>query len=173
MHRRLFTIASAISLLLSVAAGGLWIQSYLTRDQIRQEAWKFRGRTPVAVLRTLTSDSGQVEFLQDIWDEPHALVPQAGSKTRWMSGSRWRFTIDPQHSGSFFYFRSQGRRTVVGTRWAALLFPLLILPAIWILRKRSSLHVMRLRNGLCAVCGYDLRSNASGACPECGTAVPA
>jgi len=28
----------------------------------------------------------------------------------------------------------------------------------------------RLRRGLCRSCGYDLTGNASGVCPECGTA---
>ena len=29
----------------------------------------------------------------------------------------------------------------------------------------------RVRLGLCRRCGYDLRGNTSGTCPECGTAV--
>lgn len=35
------------------------------------------------------------------------------------------------------------------------------------LRKRS-----RIRLGLCETCGYDLRGNRSGRCPECGSAAP-
>jgi len=29
----------------------------------------------------------------------------------------------------------------------------------------------RMRNGLCVDCGYDLRGNVSGVCPECGTPI--
>jgi hypothetical protein len=29
-----------------------------------------------------------------------------------------------------------------------------------------------LAEGLCSVCGYDLRGNVSGTCPECGTVIP-
>lgn len=29
-----------------------------------------------------------------------------------------------------------------------------------------------VRHGLCIACGYDLRGNESGVCPECGTDVP-
>ena len=28
------------------------------------------------------------------------------------------------------------------------------------------------RDGRCGQCGYDLRGNVSGCCPECGTAIP-
>ena len=31
----------------------------------------------------------------------------------------------------------------------------------------------RLREGLCVVCGYDLRADETGVCPECGRATPA
>jgi hypothetical protein len=33
-------------------------------------------------------------------------------------------------------------------------------------------HVRDLMPGHCACCGYNLKGNASGVCPECGTAVP-
>ena len=34
---------------------------------------------------------------------------------------------------------------------------------------RAELPAERRRRGLCVACGYDLRGNVSGACPECGT----
>jgi len=50
-----------------------------------------------------------------------------------------------------------------------------ILPCFWtILRVRSRIRrQIALNRGLCRACGYDLTANASGVCPECGTAVPA
>lgn len=49
----------------------------------------------------------------------------------------------------------------------------LLLPALcgarWLLRRDRRLS--RLRKGLCARCGYDLRESA-GRCPECGETIP-
>jgi hypothetical protein len=44
-----------------------------------------------------------------------------------------------------------------------------VAPVAW-LRKKLTLRraAFRSRTGLCCVCGYDLRANASGHCPECG-----
>jgi len=46
----------------------------------------------------------------------------------------------------------------------------LLLPAAWVVawgRRR-----VRVGEGLCTGCGYDLRGNTSGACPECGNVMP-
>jgi hypothetical protein len=48
--------------------------------------------------------------------------------------------------------------------WAIVL-PLSILPLMDLIRLRRQLH--RLREGLCATCGYDLRASPDR-CPECG-----
>ena len=55
-----------------------------------------------------------------------------------------------------------------------MVYPLLlttVAPAAWVvlrLRRRN-----RLQAGNCAHCGYNLRGNQSGRCPECGLVVPA
>jgi hypothetical protein len=52
--------------------------------------------------------------------------------------------------------------------WSLLMvasIPLAMLFALALAQRR------RKQRGLCAVCGYDLRGNTSGVCPECGTPV--
>jgi hypothetical protein len=54
----------------------------------------------------------------------------------------------------------------VSVRWWLPALVASVLPAAAAVRRWRS---ARLRNvGLCRVCGYDLRGNVSGVCPECG-----
>lgn len=57
------------------------------------------------------------------------------------------------------------------------MLPLVLLSAAWltvpivlVIRRRWD-HQVRLQRGLCLKCGYDLRGNESGACPECGAEI--
>jgi hypothetical protein len=50
----------------------------------------------------------------------------------------------------------------------------LILPAIWLAGfgswlTQKKVAERRVAKGRCEACGYDLRANVSGVCPECGT----
>ena len=45
-----------------------------------------------------------------------------------------------------------------------------VLPLV-VRARRAAARRRRSRAGLCATCGYDLTGNASGVCPECGSAV--
>ena len=63
-----------------------------------------------------------------------------------------------------------------------LVFLLFIVPGLLLLifvvvqfffRGKTEMNAaMWQREGRCRNCGYDLRGNASGCCPECGTAIP-
>ena len=39
-------------------------------------------------------------------------------------------------------------------------------------RREVRPRLLRTRRGLCVHCGYDLRGNISGVCPECGKPAP-
>jgi len=55
------------------------------------------------------------------------------------------------------------------------LLPILVMPVyfvvLWRVKRRAEQVEFRQKNGLCINCGYDLRGNVSGVCPECGEQV--
>jgi hypothetical protein len=54
-----------------------------------------------------------------------------------------------------------------------MLISALLLAAHPLLTYKRQRAALRIRYGLCAMCGYDLRAHGSGQkCPECGTTVP-
>jgi len=77
----------------------------------------------------------------------------------------------------FGYVNANG--SVPGFRQRFLLLPAWFLclvtgaaPALWAVRLATDRRRRRIRRGLCAGCGYDLRATP-GRCPECGRIAPA
>lgn len=42
---------------------------------------------------------------------------------------------------------------------------------MWRVKRRAARVEFRRKNGICVNCGYDLRGNTTGVCPECGESV--
>ena len=199
MRRRLFSIASAVSLLLCVATVALWERSYFTADILMV------GLTPKWELACCSID-GRVNFCLGLLTEI-----SRGQRIRLASTS---FPIPPEsdsdgpvpgffdHFGESVYFedgRMWGQSEYHG-------FPILIFRAIppnwlfttpptpkiktWFISPRDWQLVLvlvilpalslarflrtraRIAKGNCLTCGYNLTANTSGVCPECGTPVP-
>ena len=152
MRRPLFTLASAVSLVLCVATAVIGVVT-LPKDS----DWRFerKGDDPLLWLGIgrghLTGGAQSTSAL----DRDPSANPTTGDGV-------WEFR-------GFFYsrFSSHGARTwniQIDLRWLIVLTGLM--PMIWFLRWRK-----RTPPGLCPVCGYDLRATPDR-CPECG-AVPA
>jgi hypothetical protein len=73
--------------------------------------------------------------------------------------------------GTIYRGTNWQRQMLVGVHLGLVAVLLALFPVISLIRgplRRSR----RRRRGRCLVCGYDLRGNVSGVCPECGEAVP-
>lgn len=177
MIRQLFLLASAVSLLLCVAAAslwarGMWVGDFIWRNGVGGATGCFSANGRVMVtLRTsssfnpITPGVGPPE-----WEVMHERPP------------RNLLTImdtlhGPTGYGRFAGLawgaaRDRGRvtsRDMVAPLWAVVL-PTAIAPAI-LLWRRLRAQRRRLAIGLCPRCGYDLRASPDR-CPECGTPAP-
>jgi hypothetical protein len=181
MARRLFTLLSALSLLLCAATALLWGRSYRRADFIGywrpglEQGYEFtvyegsshKGRVGIARFQYPTGEvSGTfglhvstlpAEALSSPMNYPHVLgFALERREVAWDA---------PEHQG---------------VRWWRVSFPYWSLQLVsalpflvWLWRRlRDRRQQMRLRNTLCTLCGYDLRATP-GRCPECGTAAAA
>ena len=167
--RRLFNIASLLSLLLFVAMAALWVTSY----------WKtqFVGWSDPRQFVGALSMTGLLRFEHGTYAaEPgfsyvSYATPKGGLRSevqaRDRSGGMFRAIGFASSSIDYNFDGKNMRRSVYVPHWAlAGLF--VLLPAI---RLRALLRRRPRPPEVCAACGYDLRATPHR-CPECG-AVPA
>jgi hypothetical protein len=167
--RHLFTLVSALSLLLCVAGCVLWVAS---RHQSRGVSYDLGTHDGVDRCISVTSEDGQVYFV-------------AANLRAWVDQSiRADYGGFPSDYNRFlgFGFGHRDPRPFSRNADVMLGFTFLTLPH-WFLalltgfpaaarfRSRAA-RLMRSRQGRCPTCGYDLRAHVAGdRCPECGTAV--
>ena len=170
MKRRLFTVLSAVSLLLCVATVVLWVRSYSVADDfiVAQNAWPFYIPRPWR----LTTAHGMCVVS---WDPavPPSSYDRARPSWRWhhKTWSPWGLARIPSdvlvYSVSDTIYPLFPRQLDVPFR---IPFIVLAIPsAVWLWRLWRRLRAFPL--GCCAACGYALRATPDR-CPECGT-VPA
>jgi rRNA maturation protein Nop10 len=184
MLRRLFTVLSALSLLLCVAVAVLWVRSYWVEDQWMLSATTLADGRARFRQYTLQLRCGTFTFIHRRLESVDPVsVRLAAEEPARRSG---HFTMGVSNCHSFWWHMRFSHGTAVNPRgpwssvskwvrlpaWmpAAAFAPS---PAIWLVKfRRRSVAARRRVRGLCPSCGYDLRATP-GRCPECGTSLAA
>ena len=174
LPRILLNLATLASLLLAVAAAGLWARSYHSFDEYRT----LNAETRRLVMVVSTRGGLQVAGIEDVWNHDgrsglpwevgwssRPLTPQ-GVDRQLMEGHA------PTRDVRRFGFRLLRGGTFYGSRFWSLRIPYwfltllsLPLPAWRIVHWRR--HRRHRTKGHCPACGYDLRATPDR-CPECG-----
>ena len=187
MKRRLFNLATTLSLLLCAAVVALWVRSYWRFDHL----WVGTGRHYGLFHVFFITEAGQLRAgtCRERFLDPADPDPRRGRRLVWRHGS------DPAAGGfppgRFLGLLAFGLDTQAGTLnsmgtpgamarftfevaslplWLpalAFALPAALRAASWRRRTRAA----RAGRGLCPSCGYDLRATP-GRCPECGAAAP-
>jgi hypothetical protein len=162
--------AAALALVLLLVL--VWIRSAYVSDLLTLSTHTSEYR--------LRSDWGQLEFtvITGPGVDPHPLrwdaLPDGGYSGAWpgMYAEKYDWLVATYRHGRKHLSRTD-------TYWGVQTYhPLVIAPVMLLLlpaAKRSRRRVRawrRARAGLCATCGYDLRTRPDR-CPECGTAASA
>jgi len=180
MLRRLFTLLSALSLLLSLATVVIWTLSYWRLHSFQIEWYEIHPRTGDHALRKSIVVRATRGALWCFWMEDR------GSELR-VPGpvfSRWLFRSSILDHDSLYLPHSAENPANwrlgfaygnISNSFDGLRAPLwsiaavTCLPAIPLL-SRHVRHRRRLAHSLCLTCAYDLRASTER-CPECGSPI--
>jgi hypothetical protein len=179
LRRIIFNGLTVLSVLLVLAAAGMWLRTLFAWDHVEVGRWDKPGK----IFCNLRVDwSG--EFLHANFTRSAAArageYPAARTPIGF-AGLRWTYdAYAPLNQGfwswlwwdHFTDWQANGKTecwTIQMRPWL-FVFPPAILPTCWALRYLRRRRIKR--DGLCPTCGYDLRATPDR-CPECGTPVSA
>jgi len=181
----LFGGAAMASLGLAIAAGAGWARSYWTMDSVGVRRCRMAAGGVNLMCAGALTTRGTVEInieygaldpgadrgagLIEGWRAGHSSVPagrllfQSMHARSLMERLGVRFATG--HGGFVGGLMSKSATYVVADLpYAGLVAVFLVLPIAWVVVWRRR----RVRPGRCRRCGYDLKMNVSGQCPECG-----
>ncbi|HEY8747240.1 MAG TPA: hypothetical protein VIM11_04650 [Tepidisphaeraceae bacterium] len=166
MHRRLFAIASAISLLLCLTTVFLWVRSYWRSDFVFYEAdlpYKYEAKAPEAIWLFCSMD-GSLHMIADFNGEHLHSVKKRHLQPHWRSDS----LSFPTTAHALWPWISINGHFIWVRHWLiAILAAALPIIWLWQFMRRDRLN----GNNECRACSYDLTANTSGVCPECGSVI--
>lgn len=163
----MFNITVAVSLLLCVATISLWIRSFSIVYSAMHQVLRVNGQQLEIHDYFIRAYGGNLYYLHNITQAPFSPLPNLDRNTA-------KLLIESQRGGTWFTGQAPWPEAAFNynpDRWRVPIAPLALffaaLPAIWFRSRRRR----RATPGVCRTCRYNLTGNASGVCPECGTAV--
>jgi hypothetical protein len=168
MIRRLFSIASSLSLLLALAVVALWARSHFRKDRLAFLTARHETR--------IVSNRGCLMFrrMVEFHSPPLAIVWDVDDPVRYFDDSDpWWNRLGFYATGLHHLITDRPNSTVIEMTivlpdWFLVLL-LGVPPLLW---TRRRFVARRPKMGVCRTCGYDLRASV-GRCPECGSPIPA
>jgi len=192
MRRKLFTLCSAISLLLCVAVCVLWVRSYWFYNHLHRSHWTivdspgssttiekyldFHSAGGGAMVVVSSNRTTRPATPKQIAESRHRNPEYYGDgRLRW-EGRQLPFKkpIELKEELLGFGYQSDVEKggeqlsRVLRVPWAAVAACFAAAPGVQVMR---FIRRRRRKLGHCAVCGYDLRASPAR-CPECGTVTP-
>ena len=167
LSRHLFTLCSAVSLLLFVATCVLWVRSHATSDLVHLDGgdrW-----ISVATCRGTLATVGWLKADHDPGFSPRyrTLPPE---ELAWIGPSHRDRAATRVGGFGLWYLADIGGTTPSARELYVPLWLVAVAAVLPLARARRGVrHHLRSRRGGCPSCGYDLRASP-GRCPECSTA---
>src|SRR5262245_36520615 len=118
------------------------------------------GASPLADILVSPPNLWRLRWHATTEESPYELAPEWD--LRWPSYEHRRLFYTMDSSNGLVRL---GEHVVIVPLWLLGALTLLVMIA-------SEMRRKRFPAGACQQCGYDLRGNTSGACPECGAAIP-
>jgi hypothetical protein len=182
--RRVFVqFATALSLLLFLAAAALWIRGYFVSDKLYYSRWRIEDQRAKESAYWFLSSRGQIGIAQRLQDSEYA----SRSSSQYQSlfehpETAWKCERPPAsipdadvppglfHPLGFSYTNQPmpPQMALGGFRqWLAPLWFICLISAALPAYRLSRRYFRRYPPGHCPECGYDLRATPAR-CPECG-----
>jgi len=175
MTRLPIPITSILAVLVFLAVTAVWVRSYVYGDDIFfvfddgcEHVALVRGRVLVQHYRAESGRQGKLLRVRHRVQAVGAMSPEPWPRT--LEKYPWigvRFidipSPNPVHPGLPGYWAAIAP-------YSLLAVPFLLWPGAWLVRGLRRMR--RWRNHHCPDCGYNLRGNTSGVCPECGARMP-
>jgi hypothetical protein len=158
MRRRLFSLASLLSLMLCITGGAMWLRSKWWWENI-----------PLGEHHMIESVGGRISVF---WLTGMGPRPPDSERASEYGSSHHPPLVRHLAGFGYWFQRSMDGTAIIQVIVIPYWFPvaaLVALPLTWMfdhLRRRRASGTRH-----CCACFYDLTGNTSGVCPECGTLV--
>ena len=174
--RYIFHCTALLSLLLLIGSAAMWVRSYWRMDMVQVFPRNIQKQGPPVDLGNsqdvadISYDSTGFISAHGVFEINRTIVQTSGPPSDVPS-----FNLDSYDHSAHSFFQGKEGAFAFFSNPLALRLPywivclaFAILPTIWLVRWRQWRRQKLIEQGKCIKCKYDLKSNTTGECPECG-----